>query len=383
MQLLIVSSAPLIASTNQWKAYGPYVREMEIWARHADSVQFCCPVWATDSGLLVETLPFETAKTIRLIGFDIKSYRQGFKAVYAVVVNLIRIVKAMRQADHIHLRCPGNMGLLGALVQIAFPNKPKTAKYAGNWDPASQQPWSYRLQQWLLSNTFLTRNMQVLVYGEWEGRTKNVQPFFTATYREADKKAIRSRSTAGTIRLLFVGTLSKGKRPLYAIQLVEQLHWGGYSVHLDMYGEGAERTALETYIQEKGLQSILTLHGNQTAATVQAAYQNSHFLVLPSQSEGWPKVVAEAMFWGCVPVASAVSCVPNMVANGERGIVLTMDLEQDVDQIRTTMNKEEEYHSKASKAAAWSRLYTLDYLEEEIKMLVRGKSFDRLRRTVK
>jgi hypothetical protein len=33
-----------------------------------------------------------------------------------------------------------------------FPNKPKTAKYAGNWDPKSKT-WTY-MQQKILSNTF-------------------------------------------------------------------------------------------------------------------------------------------------------------------------------------------------------------------------------------
>lgn len=370
MKLLVVSSAPLIVSQNQWKAYGPYVNELEIWEKYVNQIQFCCPVWETDRGLLVKKIPFGTVKTIRLIEFDIKSYAQGFKALYATTINLVRIAKAMQQADHIHLRCPGNMGLLGVIVQILFPNKPKTAKYAGNWDINSQQPWSYRLQKWLLSNTFLTRNMQVLVYGEWEGSTKNIKPFFTATYREADKKAIQTRSTSGTIRLLFVGTLSKGKRPLYAVQIAEQLHLAGYSIHLDMYGEGAERNVLETYIQEKQMANSIVLHGNQTAAIIQTAYENSHFLVLPSQSEGWPKVVAEAMFWGCVPVASAVSCVPNMLDHGERGIILTMDLEKDIQQMKSTLDNETLYHSKAAKAMQWSRQYTMDYFEQEIRLLL-------------
>ena len=31
--------------------------------------------------------------------------------------------------------------------------------------------------------------MQVLVYGEWEGSSKNIKPFFTATYSEMKKEA--------------------------------------------------------------------------------------------------------------------------------------------------------------------------------------------------
>ena len=77
--------------------------------------------------------------------------------------------------------------MLGCFIQILFPNKPKTAKYAGNWDPKSSQPTSYRIQKWILNNTILTKNMQALVYGEWEGNSKNIKPFFTATYQEKEK----------------------------------------------------------------------------------------------------------------------------------------------------------------------------------------------------
>jgi glycosyltransferase involved in cell wall biosynthesis len=280
----------------------------------------------------------------------------------------------MQQADHIHLRCPGNIGLLGCLVQILFPNKQKSAKYAGNWDPKSKQPLTYKIQKCILSSTFLTKNMQVLVYGEWEGSTKNIKPFFTASYYERDKtpfdflkKQKEAHVKELSTRFLFVGTLSKGKQPLYAVQLIEQLQHLGNKVHLDLYGEGMERSKLEKYILENNLTKCITLHGNKTAEEVQKAYQESSFLVLPSKSEGWPKVVAEAMFWGCFPIASAVSCVPNMLDSGKRGIILTMILEEDVHQINVVLNNSDLYQRQVELAVEWSRTYTLDYFEQEIK----------------
>lgn len=388
MKLLVVSAAPLIPSDKGWKAYGPYVKEMVLWEKYADEIQFCCPIWETDRGLLVSEVPFEMQEPIRLREFDIQSVKQGIRAIYAALLNFWIIIKAMRNANHIHLRCPGNIGLLGCIAQIFFPNIPKTTKYAGNWDPKAQQPLSYRLQKWILSNTFLTRNMQVLVYGEWGGSSKNIKPFFTASYRESEKEDVSLRKilrqaqddsgvlgqAQGDIRFLFVGTLSEGKRPLYAVQLMEELLLLGYSVGLDLYGEGKERAALEAYIKEKGLNNAIVLHGNQTAATVQKAYQDSHFLLLPSKSEGWPKVVAEAMFWGCVPVASAVSCVSYMLDFGNRGIVLAMDLDADVMQLEACIKDSVRYSQKAEKAVYWSRKYTLDYFEEEIKRLVEVSS---------
>jgi len=370
MKLLIVSGAPLIPSSEGWKAYGPYVKEMELWAKYADETQFCCPVWESDRGLLISEIPFDTQKPIRLREFDVKSLKQGIKAVYATLLNFWIIVKAMRNADHIHLRCPGNIGLLGCLVQILFPNTPKTAKYAGNWDPNAKQPLSYRMQKWLLSNTFLTRNMQVLVYGEWEGSSKNIKPFFTASYKESDKREVVIRKMQGTIRFLFVGTLSEGKRPMYALQLMEQLMRLGHSVRLDLYGQGKERSTLADYIQKKGLQDLVFLHGNQTAEIVQEAYRNSHFLLLPSKSEGWPKVVAEAMFWGCVPAASAVSCVPNMLDDGNRGIILSMEIQNDARQLQRYLLNDDKYYKSAQEAMVWSGKYTLDYFESEIRSLL-------------
>ena len=216
-----------------------------------------------------------------------------------------------------------------------------------------------------------------MVYGEWEGSTKNIKPFFTASYHESDKipfnflkRQKEAFNSNQSTRFLFVGTLSKGKQPLYAVQLIEQLQHLGNKVHLDLYGEGRESSKLEKYILENNLKNCITLHGNKTADEVQKAYQESSFLVLPSKSEGWPKVVAEAMFWGCLPIASAVSCVPNMLDSGNRGIILTIYLQDDVHQINTVLNNSGVYQRQVESAVEWSRTYTLDYFEQEIKELL-------------
>lgn len=409
MKLLVISSAPIVELNGKLHLYAPYEKEMQLWAKHADTIQFCCPIWKEDRKLLIAPISFEVDNVIELQEFDITSFSNKLKAIPFAFVALIKIFKAMRQADHIHLRCPGNIALLACLVQIFFPYKQKTAKYAGNWDPISKQPWSYRLQKWVLSNTFLTRNMQVLVYGEWEGSTKNIKSFFTATYSESeiqnsafsiqnkfslqsesittesdfdiaqsDKKdnnslslRAESRTNENQFKFLFVGTLSLGKQPLYAIQLVEEMHKKGKKVLLELYGEGILRKELEHYISHNNLEAIVFLKGNQNKETVLKGYQNSHFLILPSKSEGWPKVVAEAMFWGCVPIASPVSCVSYMMGNGSRGVVLQEDLNQDVNQIKTVINNQELYQKMASEGQTWSRQFTTDRFEAEISKLIK------------
>ena len=370
MNLTIITSVPHIKNGNQYFAYAPYVYEMNIWAKQADELVIVAPLSnesrsAIDSNYQHDTIVFKP-----VFNFDITTLKSRLKAVFCIPVNIVRLFKAMRQADHIHLRCPGNVGLLGCIVQVFFPNKMKTAKYAGNWDPKSKQPWTYKLQQKILQNTFLTRNMQVLIYGKWEGQSNNCKSFFTASYYENDKEDLVVKNLDSTINFTFVGALVKGKNPLYAIQLVEGLSNKGFNVCLSLYGEGIERNQLEAYIAVNNLSEFISLKGNQSKSILKEGYRQSHFTLLPSESEGWPKAIAEGMFWGSVPLATAVSCVPFMLDYESRGVLLTLNLIKDIEKLSAVLVKNNDFQIKQKRAFDWSQQYTLDIFECEIKKLL-------------
>ncbi len=157
---------------------------------------------------------------------------------------------------------------------------------------------------------------------------------------------------------------------MYAVQLVAALRVRGIDMQLSLYGHGVEKQMLENYIGQNKLEKNIFLKGNQPRETVQEAFTQSHFVMLPSQSEGWPKVVAEGMFWGCLPVASRVSCVSSMLNQGNRGVLLDMDFEKDASQLETLIKNPAAYVDKVEKSIAWSRQYTMDVFENEIKMLL-------------
>jgi glycosyltransferase involved in cell wall biosynthesis len=172
------------------------------------------------------------------------------------------------------------------------------------------------------------------------------------------------------VEFIFVGSLVTGKNPMYVIKLVEMLIKNGNNLTLNLYGDGIEKVILEDYIKNNQLEKNVFLHGNQNKETIKKAYQKSHFVLLPSKSEGWPKAIAEGMFWGCVPVATKVSCVPFMLDYGNRGILLEMDVEKDVNQIEDILNNEVGFLTKSKLAGDWSRNYTTDVFESEIKKLL-------------
>jgi hypothetical protein len=71
-----------------------------------------------------------------------------------------------------------------------------------------------------------------------------------------------------------------------------------------------------------------------------------------------------------LPIASSVSCVPNMLDFGNRGILLTNSIDKDVEQIEIVLKDETLYATKIKEAISWSRNFTIDKFENEIKKLL-------------
>jgi len=368
IKFVVFTHAGLYWEDGKWWGYAPYVREMNIWLRFVESAVFVCPVVSPADESL--PAPIECScpvKVIPLRDFNLHSARSLIQAIPRVISNFIIMVQQMRQADHIHLRVPGNMGLIGCVAQIFFPAKRKTAKYAGNWDPASRQPWSYKWQRKLLNNTNISKNIRVLVYGEWPNASSNAVPFFTATYSEKDFHPTRPRELAQPIQLIFVGSLVLGKRPKLAMEAIQVLNELGVTAQLHVFGQGAMFAELQQYLRAHRLESQVFLHGSVPAEELRHWYGRCHFLVFVSRSEGWPKVVAESMAWGCLPITSAVSCVPQMVGYGRRGTLVEPEATKVADAVVKWMGREGDYLQACEEGMQWSRQFTLEKFAIEIR----------------
>lgn len=370
MRFAIITQAAHKLNNNRLTAYAPYVREMNLWLKYTDTTKIVAPL-THDKPTEIEAAYLDTdIEFIPVKSFDIISLVSTLHSIVKIPRVLFKIYKTMQWADHIHLRCPGNMGLLASCVQMLFPKKMKTVKYAGNWDPKSKQPWSYEWQKWILQNTFLTKNCKVLVYGEWPNQSKNIQSFFTASYNKNEIVPVEKESFSKTIKLIYVGGFTKGKQPMLSVKAAQKLLLKKYQIELDMFGEGPLFKEVKEYIKTNKLSDHIILHGNQSKDKVKAAYQKSHFLIFVSKSEGWPKVVAEAMFWSCLPISSHVSCVPYMLDYGNRGAIVSNSIEEITQVIETFIKDKKVYETKVLNAKEWSQQYTLEKFENEIKQFI-------------
>lgn len=242
---------------------------------------------------------------------------------------LLTIYKEIHNVEVIHVRCPANISLM-AIVLLAFLRHPKYrwVKYAGNWQPNGREAWSYTFQRWWL-NRGLHRGV-VTVNGRWSRQPKHVYSFLNPclTFEEVEsaRTVASGKELSPPYNLLFVGRVESAKGVGRLLKITKELHEQGIPIRVDIVGDGPERKEFEAWTRENGLSSFVTFHGWMPKPALADFYARAHFLVFPSScSEGWPKVLSEAMAYGAVPIAGAVSSIPQILSETGAGLSFPPD----------------------------------------------------------
>jgi len=137
---------------------------------------------------------------------------------------------------------------------------------------------------------------------------------------ELPPTAAAGGSRSGAYRLVTVGRLQAPKDPLTLIRALAELGRPGEAV---IAGDGPDRPAVESEVRRLGMESVVRLAGerNDVAELLAAA----DLFVLSSRSEGLPLSILEAMAAGLPVVASSVGGVPELVVDGETGLLVPPD----------------------------------------------------------
>ncbi|MGF1510293.1 MAG: glycosyltransferase family 4 protein [Myxococcota bacterium] len=128
-------------------------------------------------------------------------------------------------------------------------------------------------------------------------------------------------------RWIAVGRLVEKKGFDVLLRAWAHLHARGRHPRLTIYGEGPERRGLEQLRVELGLEPSVTLAGHVPNREVLAALRCAAGLVQPSvrtpqgDVDGIPNVIIEALAAGRPVVASAISGIPEVVIDGETGLL--------------------------------------------------------------
>jgi len=125
------------------------------------------------------------------------------------------------------------------------------------------------------------------------------------------------------LRLLWVGQLRPVKGLLHLLQALRTLRDEGHSMDLRLVGDGEQREALTAEVAALDLTDGVRFAGYVAPGpALDTEYEEADVFVLPSLSEGIPKVLFEAMARALPVVATKVGGVPDVVCDGENGLLV-------------------------------------------------------------
>lgn len=374
MNLLIISGTAHYRKGATVTGWGPTVEEIDHLATLFSRVVHIAPLHASRPS--AATLAYVNPN-VQFVAIK-PSGGRGWLSKAAILLAAPSYVRAMlrhlRQADAVHVRCPSNIGLL-AIVLLAVVRNParRWAKYAGEWLPCGREAWSYRFQRWWLRRGF-SRSF-VTINGVWGERAPHLRSFRnpSLTVREVSRgqKFCAAKKLTHPLRLLCVGRLSASKGAGRAIEVLARVLDAGFDAVLDIAGDGPERRAFERLARERDVAAAVRFHGWLGKDALNVLYGQGHITVLPSESEGWPKVLSEGMAYGVVPLASDTGSIPQVLA--ELGVGRCFrhdDIAAFVAAVEEYRRNPAEWQRQSSRATRAAELFTYErYLSAVTELL--------------
>ncbi len=374
MKLAVISHVHHWQKDGRIFATGGFVKEIDYWARLFDELELCVPL--RKDALPTGAYAYES-QNIRLRACPVAgglTLASKIGHLLVIPMMLLKIFQSIRWCDAMHIRCPGNMGFLG-LLAARFTKKPRVGKYAGEWSAGASRYWSVRVQRNLIARASF--GGPVLINSlEEKLESPHLVPVFNTTLTEQQaqetSELARKRCLHENPKLLFVGRLSRVKcveDVIKALHIINQK--GEVRATFKVIGDGPIRVELESLVEAHNLSSYVTFHGMMPASSLGKFYAAADIFVLASSSEGWPKVLMEAMLYGLPCIASAVSVVPYLLGDGKRGILVEPGKpEQIADAVQRLVREPGLYKRLSIEGREWVEKMTLEDFVTRLKMVL-------------
>ncbi|WP_298898712.1 glycosyltransferase [uncultured Psychroserpens sp.] len=302
---------------------------------------------------------------------------QAIKAKFNMIFKAPRVLKTvnsvLKKVDCFQLRTPTGIGVFLIPYLTLLSKKKGWFKYAGNWNQKNA-PIGYAIQRWMLKR----QSRPVTINGMWEQQPKHClsfeNPCLTVEDVEVGKTILKSLN--GKISFCYVGRLEREKgveRIIKAFLLLspqERSHVD--QVHL--VGNGVEVDYFKSLTQSSDIS--FQFHGFLPRKQVHDIYKSSHVFLMPTTaSEGFPKVIAEAINFKCLPVVSNISSIGHYIKTGDNGIVLSEITSKTVAQaIRELFSFDDADYERMNKNnIEIAKRFTFLHYNNRIKSLVEDK----------
>ncbi len=312
MKLLIISNMAHYHKDGQIVGWGPAVEEINYLATIFDEIRHIACLHSRPAPPTALAYNSNKIRPILVPPSGGERLSDKLNILRLTPLYISKILRELPEVDAVHVRGPNNMSLL-AVFLLALVSHPtmRWVKYGGNWKPAAREPRSFRFQRWCLLKGY--HRGIVTVNGQWPNQPKHVVAFINPciTEREINLACdLVSQKTLSTpLYLLYVGALNDSKGAGRILKICNCLKEKGLSFNMDIVGDGPQNAMYQEMADLQDIQELVSFHGWMPHSALSQFYKKSHFVLLPSSQEGWPKVLSEAMAYGVVPIASDVGSI--------------------------------------------------------------------------
>ncbi len=316
MKLAIISHTPHYLKAGRIVGWGATVREVNHLTKLFDEIYHIAPLHnepAPDSSLEYDS---DKITFVPLKSYGGETLMQKFSIITTATQNLNTISPILEKVDWVQFRAPTAMGLY-VLPYLSTKLRPKRwVKYAGNWK-MEDPPYSYALQKWMLEKNYL--NCKVTINGWWEGQHEHILSFPNPCLDDEEIEMAaeigKKKNFSDKLRLCFAGTLTENKGSDIIIKALKAFSEKSSIEDMTFAGGGS---LLKSHIADsEGSGVKMNFPGFMDRYKLSEVYERSHIIILPSKSEGFPKVIAEAAAYGCVPIVSDVSSISQYFGDKE------------------------------------------------------------------
>ncbi|MBS1517288.1 MAG: glycosyltransferase family 4 protein [Bacteroidetes bacterium] len=366
MILAIISHTPHYNMDGGIVGWGPTVREINHLTEMFEKIYHIAPLHeepAPGSSMKYIDEKIEFVPLKKSGGENISDKITILKTAYP---NLKIISRTIKNADWVQFRAPTGMGLY-VLPYLSLKSSPKRwVKYAGNWGQKNP-PLSYSIQRW-----WLKRNLQkskVTVNGKWKNSGKHILDFRNPCLDNDElmraNKISSEKEFSGKLTFCFAGALSENKGVNLILEALEKIRFSEKINEFIFAGGGHDKEMLEISADKLKVKTSFT--GFISRNELEKIYEKSHIIVLPSQSEGFPKVISEAAAYGCVPIISDVSAISEYFNDSNGFMLKTLEAGHLANAIDLALSNTDLLKIKSVACTKISSLFTYENYMSELK----------------
>jgi glycosyltransferase involved in cell wall biosynthesis len=378
MKLLIVSHKPCWASPTSPTAYatdGGFPFHVETLSELFDETTLVVPCFT----------PKSTAGEISLKGHNLSivplpipagtGFRRKINMLSWLARNLHILIREVRRADAVHTPIPSDIGTIGMLLTVLM-QRPLFVRHCGNW--LVQRTTAERFWKWFMERFAGGRNVMLATGGGPEPpseRNPDIKWIFSTSLSQDELSACRSgteRRSTQSLKLIIACRQEQEKGTGVVIESLPYLIEDFPTVTLDVVGDGSSLEKFKTLAESLAVRDRVTFHGKVDHQTVLTLLRRADLFCYPTRaSEGFPKVVLEAMATGLPVITTRVSVLQSLVGYG-CGVLINEATPRTVaEAVRACLRDQEKYRTMSASALRTASGYSLERWRETIGDLLR------------